>query len=221
MKFCRYCSTHKPVTEFGVRRASRDGLSYKCRSCSSAYGKVAYKRAPDLYKTKARQWALANKSRRAKIVAKWESRNQGRINAWKRARYSANLEVSRADVRRRAFDRRISKNRRAGALTRKSVESALRWSNGYCVYCGLKSSKLTLDHVEPLSRRGANVISNILPCCASCNGRKHTKPAADWLYDNYGVEGLARALVFLERIRGHRPIPKRIFAALFHTGEAA
>ena len=33
MKICSYCELEKPKSEFTVRNASPDKLSYKCRSC--------------------------------------------------------------------------------------------------------------------------------------------------------------------------------------------
>jgi 5-methylcytosine-specific restriction endonuclease McrA len=43
-----------------------------------------------------------------------------------------------------------------------------------CQYCAqnLPASKLTLDHVKPLSRGGPMTWENIVTSCAPCNGRK-------------------------------------------------
>lgn len=37
MKHCNTCATDKPKSEFHTRKASKDGLSAKCRSCAKAY----------------------------------------------------------------------------------------------------------------------------------------------------------------------------------------
>jgi 5-methylcytosine-specific restriction endonuclease McrA len=37
-----------------------------------------------------------------------------------------------------------------------------------------------LDHVEPLSKGGADVESNIVPACAPCNLSKGAKTLAEW-----------------------------------------
>ncbi|MBN1120178.1 MAG: HNH endonuclease [Anaerolineae bacterium] len=44
-----------------------------------------------------------------------------------------------------------------------------------CVYCGKPCETLTPDHVVPLARGGANVISNIVPACPACNQRKNAR----------------------------------------------
>lgn len=53
---------------------------------------------------------------------------------------------------------------------------------GYrCAYCGEKpADQLQPDHVIPLSRGGPNVLSNILPACAPCNGSKSDKTLVEW-----------------------------------------
>ncbi|MDP4007115.1 MAG: HNH endonuclease [bacterium] len=49
-----------------------------------------------------------------------------------------------------------------------------RKHNYACALCGRKEPdiKLTADHITPLSRGGANWISNIQPLCKGCNSRK-------------------------------------------------
>ncbi|AFU62224.1 HNH endonuclease [Streptomyces phage TG1] len=52
-----------------------------------------------------------------------------------------------------------------------------RW--GYrCAYCNARATHL--DHVEPLSRGGADVESNMVPACADCNLSKGAKTLAEW-----------------------------------------
>ena len=46
--------------------------------------------------------------------------------------------------------------------------------NNRCLCCGLES-KLTVDHVKPISKGGLNIIDNIQPLCKSCNCKKRDK----------------------------------------------
>lgn len=44
-----------------------------------------------------------------------------------------------------------------------------------CQYCGKRSSKLTIDHVQPISRGGKDSWENCVACCHSCNINKGSK----------------------------------------------
>lgn len=57
-----------------------------------------------------------------------------------------------------------------------------KFSNS-CVYCGTKLNKsnpVTLDHVVPLARGGIDGISNMVPCCGSCNSSKGASDVSSW-----------------------------------------
>lgn len=50
---------------------------------------------------------------------------------------------------------------------------------GRCVYCDAPAAHL--DHVQPLSRGGRDILSNVVPACASCNLSKAALTLAEWL----------------------------------------
>jgi 5-methylcytosine-specific restriction endonuclease McrA len=50
---------------------------------------------------------------------------------------------------------------------------------GRCVYCGAPAEHL--DHVQPLSRGGRDILSNVVPACADCNLSKAALTLAEWL----------------------------------------
>lgn len=41
-----------------------------------------------------------------------------------------------------------------------------------CQYCGKKASKLTIDHVVPLSKGGKTCFENCVAACSECNAKK-------------------------------------------------
>lgn len=41
-----------------------------------------------------------------------------------------------------------------------------------CWWCQHQKHTLTIDHITPLSEGGAHTLSNIVPACRSCNGKK-------------------------------------------------
>lgn len=48
-----------------------------------------------------------------------------------------------------------------------------------CVYCSLRTSKLTLDHVEP---EGGNDTENLVTSCLFCNMQKGDKTLREWAH---------------------------------------
>lgn len=51
-----------------------------------------------------------------------------------------------------------------------------------CAYCHLSvEGQPDPDHVTPLSRGGRNSITNIVPCCRSCNSDKHDRTVDEWV----------------------------------------
>lgn len=62
-----------------------------------------------------------------------------------------------------------------GIITRQEWLRLVVDHGGKCAYCGKKDGKLTLDHVVPISRGGANTIDNAAPACWWCNSHKHNR----------------------------------------------
>ena len=54
-------------------------------------------------------------------------------------------------------------------LSRKNI---LRRDNYQCQYCGKKTHALTIDHVIPKSRGGADTWDNLVAACVKCNNKK-------------------------------------------------
>ena len=65
----------------------------------------------------------------------------------------------------------IKGRRRSPPLTNQSL---FRRDAHICAYCGQehRSSDLTRDHVQPSSRQGEDVWTNVVTACGSCNKRK-------------------------------------------------
>jgi len=58
--------------------------------------------------------------------------------------------------------------------TEEEWESKKEQYNNRCFYCG-KASKLTKDHIVPISLGGSNNIDNIVPSCWACNYKKRAR----------------------------------------------
>jgi hypothetical protein len=97
MKICARCKGSKPTSEFGVNRATRDGLHYNCRTCAANVraewlvknpGKPAEyaRRHRERYNQNMRNWALANNERVRKFKEAVIDRNVAHVNAFKMER---------------------------------------------------------------------------------------------------------------------------------------
>jgi 5-methylcytosine-specific restriction endonuclease McrA len=206
-KFCRYCQHCRPLSDFTVRRASPDGLSYKCRECGASYNRNRYSTNDSsraAAKARARRWSTANRERRREIVRRSDEKHLQRKRLSGRA-YNRRARTERPEIVRLigriAANARRSRCLNAGPMPSASIISTiLSMARCRCIYCGAAAS-LTLDHVRPLSGGGTNRWDNFIPCCKSCNSSKATKEAAEWIHSQRGVVGLANALVFMKSVR--------------------
>jgi 5-methylcytosine-specific restriction endonuclease McrA len=146
----RYCSTHQS-------RIYRTG---------SADKRVI---TPEILAERAE--ALRSYQRKYKL-AEYQV-HHGRILANHRAWVVKNSE------RVKLWDAAKRHRRRASRSVEFSVDNlALKWRywSGLCWLCGGEAT--AWDHVKPLSKGGWHMLSNLRPCCRSCNSRK----GARWPY---------------------------------------
>jgi len=178
MKPCTACRETKGADAFHKRRASPDGLALICRDCSRAKAQAYYLANKDRLKTQAGAWNARNPEKRRAIVA---------------AHHVRHLDASRLAARAKSSNRRAL----CGTMDAEAVSAVLASSGGECVYCGV-IAPLSVDHVDPVIKGGTNSRDNLLPCCKPCNSSKGAKPVEEWLLARHGIEGLARAVMYLE-----------------------
>ena len=91
MKTCTKCRVEKSKTEFSARKASRDGLCYKCKACSNAYSS---------------KWREANPGEGASATTKWRKENPEKAATWKKANRGkavvASTKWNKANPKRKA-----------------------------------------------------------------------------------------------------------------------
>lgn len=102
-----------------------------------------------------REWRKANPERARENARKWEKNNREKVNAKKHRR-------------------RTRKTQAGGSYTADEWKSLCKQYNGRCAACG-KDTKLTADHIIPVSKGGSSDISNIQPLCVQCNSSKRDK----------------------------------------------
>lgn len=118
----------------------------------------------------------------------WRAANPGRARAMCRRYYAAHRAEALADRRtyrqRNRTAVRMHNARRRARLRNAPVNdfTARQWRElkalyrGRCAYCGQRR-RLTIDHVQPLSKGGSHTMSNIVPACQSCNSSKGDRAA--------------------------------------------
>lgn len=109
------------------------------------------------------------------------------ISAYPKLEYQINKAHHLARNRRwnkenpdKAYQKKLRRKMRIAKvqsdLTLDQWNAIVRMFGGRCAYCGAMGKKLTRDHITPISKGGADTVSNIVPACMPCNSSKHTGP---------------------------------------------
>jgi hypothetical protein len=136
------------------------------------------------YAEYARRWRQRNPLSAQKAGREWRLRNPEKDAARHKRWNQKNREKIRI---RNCFRRSII---RANGGERISVETwkeiTSRFGNK-CFYCH-KRKRLTMDHIQPISKGGPHRQDNLVPACFKCNLLKSNKDFWDFLWEtNYGI----------------------------------
>ena len=168
------------LTEAGVKKRTMSeikmdskfkGFCYTCNKeskisiCKKCRDKAYYEKNKDKILEQAKAYRdLIKDTEKYKSYHKQYSReNKEKVREYKRINRS----------KRRAI-------MKEGSFSIRDWRDILKNQKGICVYC-LKESKLTIEHKTPLSRGGKHEKSNICGACLSCNVKKHTQTAEEFL----------------------------------------
>lgn len=150
-----------------------------------------------------------NKEKRIPKIKEWQSNNVDLVKAYKSKSFEANKEeyLKRANeryhtevgkemhkIRVKRYNE-TDKGKRVNVLKRnkrKHIQnntentftandwlSCLEHFNNTCAYCGC-DSKLSQDHVIPVSKLGSYTVDNIIPSCKPCNSSKRSSDFEAW-----------------------------------------
>ena len=134
----------------------------------------------------SRQWKLRNPERAAvhnstpeKVVfnLKWRERNRDKVLESARRYQAKHPEVSVVSQQRR----RARKLATEASLTASQWRQILMDFNHRCAYCLRGDVPLQQEHMQPLSKLGEHAVGNVIPACAPCNYKKHTKGLLQFL----------------------------------------
>lgn len=162
---CRHCGA--------AYEAKRADAKYCSRSCSSAATRAEN---GDAIRERAARWAREN----PESSARWREANPELVRRTKRAWYYRTR--ARDPERFRAQDIRSAQIRRAREaavpcvdFSQEQLLARYAFFGDRCWMCGRGDVPLHMDHVKPISRGGAHMLSNIRPACKPCNSGKKNK----------------------------------------------
>lgn len=149
-KICSKCSTEKPLTEYHVDRARKDGRTSSCKECRTKQT-LQYHKENQTWKRPS--YIRANKKRMATVEAKEKASHAS--TKWFYANHKKTVPYNRAN----AAMRRIRK--RYPSAIECSLEDVLP------VYQKAYEMELEtgihyqIDHIKPLQAGGKHVLSNL------------------------------------------------------------
>lgn len=177
VKACRCCSKSLPLSQFTKNSAKKDGLSIYCRPCMSDKNRANYETHRDNRLQKGKDYHKRNKEKRNEYTRLWRIENNDRSRELSR-NYKRNNLPRYLELNRRRKALQLS---RLGEISDDIVSDLFETQEGRCYYCGDKISDFHLEHKTPLSRGGFHEDSNVCLSCPSCNLRKGTKTAEEFL----------------------------------------
>lgn len=138
-----------------------DAERAKKRSYNQAYELSPEQRARA--NERSREWYSANKERRDEVRRLWAAANPDAYRIY-------------------AQNRRARKREQAGVVSIDIAERLLRLQRNSCATCRQPlGGEYEIDHIEPLSRGGANDDSNLQLLCQSCNRAKGAKDPVEFM----------------------------------------
>lgn len=131
---------------------------------------------PERAKATVDRWIAKNPDHVRDLKKRWKLENADRVREQNRLWYANNPDKAAAKTSRR----HARKRQAPGHFTAEEFAHLCESRGHCCTYCGAQT-KMTVDHVVPLSRGGSNHIENIAPACLSCNSRKRDRTVEEFM----------------------------------------
>lgn len=168
MKICAKCATAKPITEFHRQAAKPDGLHPWCKDCARDHRLLTHN--AEKVREYRKEKNIRDRERNAERWAAYYQEHKETISQ-RKSEYVKNNPLKYANY----AHRRRSLLANAGFFTESEWTDLCAKYDNTCVFPGCKETSLTVDHVVPLSKGGANTIDNIQPLCKGHNSSKYNK----------------------------------------------
>ena len=156
------------------------------KACVSCTRKADLKWKRDNIEKRKRDAKVYYKNNRKKINETkrcWAIKNREKVLAYKRKIYADNRDKIQKQNQRwvknnpdkaNAQTHRYRARKRQAKSEPYDFKAICKHYGNKCLKCG-KKGKMTIDHINPLSKGGNNIASNIQPLCHSCNSGKCDK----------------------------------------------
>lgn len=186
---CTICNRERPeidgkgwcnVCRMNDYRA-RKGRKYLDKH--AARERARRERLGEVLRQKDRERHQRDRDRRIARSREYYARNPERWREYQRQYRKANPR--RCDMLKRRYQ--LRKLQLPSTLTLIEWEAIKAGFNQCCVYCNQHSERLTQEHIIPVSKGGAYTADNIVSACPSCNSRKHTQDAFEFLLRSHAV----------------------------------
>lgn len=175
MKLCSKCGIEKPLSEFYKDPRGLFGVRADCITCNNAKSRTYYEDHAEKRRNDHREWTKHNRELARAQKRRWYQRHKetiiDKVKVWKKD----NPEKSRKQAIVDSHKRRARTNASSTlGITQVDIDWMLKRDNYQCLACGV-TNNLTVDHVIPIFRGGANDRTNIQTLCGVCNSSKGTK----------------------------------------------
>lgn len=162
-------------------------MSKPCRKCGSTARYNGNGRCIPCNREGSRRWTQAN----PEYIRRWMQANPERVCYYRQTNLENTRQWKRANPERTKEHNRHRRARKAKvpSLTY-NFKTICAHYNNICLACGKpetpgdKMTKLTPDHIKPISKGGSDTPDNIQPLCLRCNIKKGNHHQTDYRPDN-------------------------------------
>ena len=173
---CVACGQCGSLSDFMPRnpRTPARRISSHCRACRSAASKAYREQHREKILEQQRVWNAHNSERLKPYRANYYRVNKEEICARERERYAREYAAEPEKYRAKFHERRARIHSNGGSYTTEEWRELCKRYGNICLRCFAKT-RLTVDHIVPVSQGGTSDIENLQPLCRYCNTVKGDK----------------------------------------------